>query len=145
MKEGPFRILHAPAAEWFDSLEAAIAWNEIKTQFIARFPDGKMQYRFRMAAENFKRQPDEKVKSYIQRIKALVDKGWPKPSDADVDAQTACENQRNGKKKDFFIRGLTPPRPKQKAHQALIEDPNKTWVELQTLVIIKDTSSVNSA
>ena len=56
-----------------------------------------MQYRFRIEAENLKRQPDENIKSYIHRIKLLVDKGWPTPSDADANARTACENQRIGK------------------------------------------------
>ena len=138
-------VLRGPAAEWFDSLEAALTWDEIKTQFIARFTDGKMQYRFRIEAENLKRQPDENIKSYIHRIKTLVDKGWPTPSDADANARTACENQRIGKCKDYFIRGLTPPGLKQKAHQALIENPNKTWDALQTLIINKDTSLVISA
>ena len=104
-----------------------------------------MQYRFRIEAENLKRQPDENIKSYIHRIKTLVDKGWPTPPDADANARTACENQRIGKYKDYFTRGLTPPGLKQKAHQALIEDPNKTWDALQTLIINKDTSLVISA
>ena len=34
-------VLRGPVAEWFDSLDAALTWNEIKTQFIARFTDGK--------------------------------------------------------------------------------------------------------
>ena len=138
-------VLRGPAAEWFDSLEAALTWDEIKTQFIARFTDGKMQYRFRIEAENLKRQPDENFKSFIHRINTLVDKGWPTPSDADANAGTACKNQRIGKYKDYFIRGLTPPGLKQKAHQALIEDPNKTWDGLKTLIINKDTSLVISA
>ena len=118
-------LLHGPAAEWFESLDAALTWNEIKAQFIARFTDGKMQYRFRIEAENLKRQSDENIKSYIHRIKTLVDKGWPTPSDADANARTVSENQRIGKYREYFIRGLTPPGHKQKAHQALIEDPNK--------------------
>ena len=138
-------VLRGPAAEWFDSLDASLTWDEIKTQFIARLTDGKMQYRFRIEAENLKRQPDENIKNYIHRIKTLVDKGWPTPSDADANARTACENQRIGKYKEYFIRGLTPPGLKQKAHQALIEDPNKTWEALQTLIIHKDTSLVISA
>ena len=138
-------VLRGPDAEWFDSLDAALTWDEVKTQFIARFTDGKMQYRFRIEAEQLKRQPDENIKSYIHRIKTLVDKGWPTPSDADANARTECENQRIGKYKDYFIRGLTPPGLKQKAHQALIEDPNKTWDALQTLIINKDTSLVISA
>ena len=138
-------VLPGPAAEWFDSLEAVLTWDGIKTQFIARFTDGKMQYRFRIEAENLKRQPDENIKSYIHRIKTLVDKGWPTPPDADANARTACGNQRIGKYKDYFIRGLTPPGLKQKTHQALIEDPNKTWDALQKLIINKNTSLVISA
>ena len=78
-------------------------------------------------------------------MKTLLDKGWPTPTDADANAQTACENQRIGKYKDYFIRGLTPPGFKQETHKALIEDPNKTWDALQTLIINKDTSLVISA
>ena len=78
-------------------------------------------------------------------MKTLVDKGWPTLPDADANARTACENQRNGKYKDYFIRGLTPPGLKQKAHQALVEDPNKTYDALQTLIINKDTRLVISA
>ena len=33
-----------------------------------------MQYRFRIEAENLKRQPDKNIKTYIHRIKTLVDK-----------------------------------------------------------------------
>ena len=138
-------VLRGPAAEWFDSLDAALTWDEIKTQFIARFSDGKMQYRFRIEAEILKRQPDENIKSYIHRIKALVDRGWSTPSDADAYARTAYVNQRIGKYEDCFIPGLTPPGLKQKAHQALIEDPNKTWDALQMLIINKDTSLIISA
>ena len=56
-------VLRGPAAEWFDSLDAAPTWNEIKTQFITRLTDGKMRYRCRIEAENLKRQPDENIKS----------------------------------------------------------------------------------
>ena len=90
-------VLRGPAAEWFDSIHAALTWDETKTQFIARFTDGKRQYRFRIEAEKLKRQPDENIKSYIHIIKTLVDKGWPTPSDADANARTSCENQRIGK------------------------------------------------
>ena len=58
-----------------------------------------MQYQFQIEAENSKKQPDENIKSYIHRIKTLVDKGWPTLPDADANARTACENQRNGKYK----------------------------------------------
>ena len=75
-----------------------------KTQFIAQLTDGKMQYRFQIEAENLKKQPIENIKRYIHRIKTLVDKRRPTPSDADANARTACENQRIGNYKDYFIR-----------------------------------------
>ena len=137
-------ILCGPAAEWLDSLEASLTWDEMTTQFIALFTDGKMQYQFQIEAEELKRHPDENIKSSIHRIRTLVDKGWPKPPDADANAQTACENQRIGNYKGYFIRSLTPPGLKKKAHQELIEDSNKTCDALQTLTINKDTSLVSS-
>ena len=39
-------VVRGPAAEWFDVLDAALSWDEIKTQLMARFSDGKKQYRF---------------------------------------------------------------------------------------------------
>ena len=107
-------ILRGPAAECFDSLEAVIAWNEMKTQLIAQFTDGKMQYRFRIEGENLKRQLKGNTKIYIHRIKTLVDKGGPAPSDADAGKQTACKTHPSRKYKDFFILGLTPTGFKQK-------------------------------
>ena len=76
------------------SLEAALTRDEIKTQFITRFNDGKMQSRFRIAAESLKRQPDENMKRYIHRSKTLVDKGWPTPSDADANARTSLDARK---------------------------------------------------
>ena len=93
-------VLRGPAAERFDSLDAALAWEEMKTKFINRFTDGKMQYRLRIEAENLKRQPDVNIKSYIHRIKTFVDKGWLTPPNATQEASTVCENRRIGKYKD---------------------------------------------
>ena len=138
-------VLRNPAAEWFCSFEAALTWDKIKTQLIARFTDGEMQYRFRIEPEILKTEPDENIKSYIHRIKTLGDKGWPTSPNADANARTACENHWNVKYKVYFIRGLTPPGLKQKTHQALIEEPIKTWDALQTLILNKDTSLVISA
>ena len=104
-----------------------------------------MQNRFKIETENLKRQPDENIKSYIHRIKALVDKGSTTPPNVDANARTACENQRIGKYNAYFICGLTPPGIKQKDHQALIEDPNETWDALETLLFNKDTSLVIKA
>ena len=34
-------VIRGPAAEWFDSLDTAVTWEEMKTQFINRSTDGK--------------------------------------------------------------------------------------------------------
>ena len=118
-------VLREPAAEWFDSVEAAWTGREMKTAFIAGFTDWKMQYQFWIEAETLKRQPDDKIKSYLHS-KKTVDKRWPTPPDADANSRTACENQRIGKYKDYIRPDLAPPGLNHKAHQALTEDPNKT-------------------
>ena len=46
---------------------------------------------------------------------------------------------------EYFVRGLTPPALKQKAHQLLIESPTTTWQQLQNHVATNDFSfSVSS-
>ena len=67
-------VLHGPAAECFNSLVTSLTWDKKNTVF-AQFTNGKLQYRFRIVAENLKRQLDENIKSYIHRIKTIVDKG----------------------------------------------------------------------
>ena len=57
-------VLRGPAAEWFDSFDGALTLDEVKTQF---FPDWKMQNRFRIEAENLKRQPDENIKKLYKQ------------------------------------------------------------------------------
>ena len=84
------------------------------------------------------------TRTSIHRIKTLVDNGWPTLPDADANARRACENQRIGRCKSYFSRSLTPPGLKQEAHQALSEDPNKTWDAPPTLIFNKETSLVIS-
>ena len=41
---------------------------------------------------------------------------------------------------EFFVRGLSPPGLKQKAHQFLIENPPATWQQLKDHIATKDLS-----
>ena len=102
-------VLRGPAAQWFETLAPALAWNEIRNQFITRFTDAKYKYRKRIEVEGIKRQPEELIKSYTHRVTKAVEKGWPDP-DFNNDQCTA-------KCMEHFVRGLTPPLLKQKAHQ----------------------------
>ena len=105
-------ILRGPSAQWYQGLASNLPWNEIRDQFIDRFTDDKDKYRRRIEAENIKRQPDEFIKKYIHRLSTAVDRGWPNP--------TFNDDQRTAKKMEFFVRGLSPPCLKQKAHQFLM-------------------------
>ena len=130
-------VLRGPAAQWFETLAPGFAWNEVRNQFITRFTDAKDKYRKRIEVESIKRQPDELIKSYTHRVTKAVEKGWPDPD--------FNNDQRNAKCMEYFVRGLTPPRLKQKAHQRLIENPATTWQQLQDHVATKDLSfSVSS-
>ena len=125
-------ILRGPAAQWYQGLAAKLSWNDIRDQFIDRFTDDKNKYRRRIETENIKRQPDEFIKSYIHRLSTAVDRGWPNP--------TFNDDQRTTKKMEFFVRALSPPVLKQKAHQFLFENPPATWQKLKDHIVTKDLS-----
>ena len=130
-------VLRGPAAQWFENLRPSLAWNEIRNQFITRFTDAKYKYRKRIEVEGIKRPPEELIKSYSHRVTKEVEKGWPDPD--------FNNDQRTAKCMEYFVRGLTPPSLKQKAHQFLIVNPATTWQQLQDHVAIKDLSfSVSS-
>ena len=114
----------------------ALAWNKVRNQLITRFTDAKDKYRKRIEVESIKRQPEELIISYTHRVTKAVEKSWPDPD---------FNDQRTPKCMEYFVRGLTPPALKQKAHQLSIEDPSTTWQQLKDHVATKDLSfSVSS-
>ena len=123
-------VLRGLAAQWFETLASGLAWNEVNNQFIVRFTDAKGKYRKRIEVESIKRQPDKLIKIYTHRVTKEVEKGWPDPD--------FNNDQRNAKCMEYFVKGLTPPALKQKAHQLLIETPTTTWQQLQDHVATKD-------
>ena len=50
-------VLRRPAAEWFVPLEAALTWDELETQFIARLTDGKCSTNFESKLKIWKDSP----------------------------------------------------------------------------------------
>ena len=130
-------VLRGPAAQWFETLAPALAWNEVRNHFITRFTDAKDKYRKIIEVESIKRQPEGLIKSYNHRVTKAVEKGWPDPD--------FNNDQRTAKCMEYFVRGLTPPALKQKAQQLLIEDLTTTWQQLKDHVATKDFSfSVSS-
>ena len=105
---------------------------EVRNHFIDRFTDAKDNYRKRSEVEINKRQPDELIKSYIQRVTKAVEKRWPDPE--------FNNDQHTAKCMEYFLRQLTPPALKQKAHQLLTETLKTTWQQLRDHVATKDLS-----
>ena len=103
-------VLRGPAQDWFGALNAAIAWNDLRTQFIDHFTDGKNKYLQQFEAESLKRQDNEPIKGFIYRVTRVVDKGW---SDLEAD-------ERAQKYKDFCLRGLVPAALKQNAYRHVV-------------------------
>ena len=78
------------------------------------------------------------MKNHFHRVKRAVDRGWPDEENADNAARAALNAQRRRKYIEFVVRGLTPNKLKNKAHQYLIEHPNATWEQFQEHVTNKD-------
>ena len=130
-------ILRGPAAQWFETLAPALAWNGVRNRFITRLTEEKDMYRKNIGVESIKRQPDELIKSYTHRVTKAVEKRWPDPD--------FNNDQRTAKCVEYFVRGLTLPALKQKAHQLLRGDPATTRQQLKDHVATKVLSfSVSS-
>ena len=95
--------------------------------------------------EGATRQKGELIKKYFHRIEHAVDRGRPEKIPAQLNdrgqiatERTVQQRQREQKYIDFAIRGLQPPSLKRKAHEYKIENPDKTWDEIQNHLITKD-------
>ena len=68
--------LRGPAAEWYESnITNATTWDNVRTNFIARFSDGRIKFRYRMEVEHCMRGDEEEIRNFLHRIKRTVDKG----------------------------------------------------------------------
>ena len=138
-------LLTETALEWFNTIDPTRTLDQIKGDFINRFTDSRDQFKYRLEVEGATRQEGELIKNYFHRIKHAVDRGWPEkiPARLTDPGQIATERtiqqrQREQKYIDFAIRGLQPPSLKRKAHEYRIENPDKTWDEIQNHLITKD-------
>ena len=139
-------LLRGPAAEWFEtSITDANTWAEIRERFITRFADGRNKFRHRMEAEHVIRRDGEEIKNFLHRIKIVVGKGWPDDlagvAQNNRDAERAAQDrQRRQRCIDYSLRGLRPPKLREKAHEYLMDHPNATWEQFSQAVINKDLS-----
>ena len=139
-------LLRGPAAEWYGStIEAATPWEDIRTNFITRFSDGRNKFRHRLEVEHCVRRDGEEIRNFLHRIKKTVDKGWPDDLNGIARAQQNAERdaqarQRRQRYMDYSLRGLRPRYLQRKAQEYLMEHPNATWNEFSTHIIQKDGS-----
>ena len=141
-------LLRGAAQEWYianiDETNNAHNWDHVKREFSNRFTDGRDRYRFRIQAENVKRLESEPIKTYLQRVKKIVDKGWPTiyAAGADEAARTAADNAMQVHRTEKYIslgsKGLIPSSLKNCAYKRMLEHPGTTWEELKTHLINKD-------
>ena len=75
----------------------------------------------------------------------VVEKGWPndlaKVAQNDRNAETiAQDRQRSQRCIDYSLRGLWPPKLREKAHEYIFDHPNATWEQFSQALINKDLS-----
>lgn len=137
-------LLKGSAAEWYENhVLDGTAWNDVRTNFLARFIDGRDKYRLRWEVEKCVRGSGEQIKNFLHRVKATVDRGWPVNLEGVAEAQHADERaaqlrQQRQRYMDYTIKGLRPMNLQRKAHEYLIEHPQATWDEFSAHLISKD-------
>ena len=99
-----------------------------------------------MKVEHCVRGDGEEIRNFLNRIKKIVGKGWPKDDmEGIVEADRAAERQAQGRQRrqryiDYTLRGLRPRYLQRKAQEYLMEHPNATWNDFSTRIIQRDLS-----
>ena len=137
-------LLRGPAAEWYENnITNATSWENVRTNFITRFSDGRNKFQYCMEVEHCFRRDGEEIRNFLQRIKRTVDKGWPDDMNGIEAAQQNAERAAQGKQRrqrymDYSLRGLRPRYLQRKAQEYLIERPNATFNDFCDQIIQKD-------
>ena len=139
-------LLRGPAAEWYESnITNATTWDDVRTNFVTRFSDGRNNFRFRMEVEHCIRGDGEEIRNFLHRIKRTVDKGWPDDLNGIEAAQHNAERNAQGRQRgqryiDYSLKGLRPRYLQRKAQEYLMENPNATWNDFFARIIQRDVS-----
>ena len=135
-------LLRGPAAEWYENnITNATTWENVRTNFITRFSDGRNKFRYHMEVEHCIRGDGEEIRNFLHRIKRTVDKGWPDDLNGIEAAHHAAEReaqrrQRRQRYIDCSLKGLRPRYLQRKEY--LVERPNATWIDFCAQIIQKD-------
>ena len=139
-------LLRGPAAEWYESnISNATTWENVRTNFITRFSDGRNSFPYRMEVEHCIRGDGEKIRNFLHRIYRTVDKGWPDDLNGIEAAQHVAEHEAQGRQRrqrhiDYSLKRLRPRYLQRKAQEYLMENPNAMWNDFSTRIIQRDVS-----
>ena len=137
-------LLRGPAAEWYENnVTNATTWENVRTNSITRFSDGRNKFRCRMEVEHCIRGDGEEIRNFSHRIKRTVDKFWPDDLNGIEAAHHAAEREAQGRQRrqrytDFSLEGLRPRCLQRKAPVYLMERPNATWNDFDAHIIQQD-------
>ena len=66
-------LLRGPAALWYENnFTNATTWENVRTNFITRFSDGRNKFRYRMEVEHCFRGVEEEIRNFLHCIKRTV-------------------------------------------------------------------------
>ena len=136
-------LLRGPAAEWYETnITNATTWENVKTNFITRFSDGRNKCRYRMEVEHCITGDGEEIRKFLHRIRRTVGMGWPDDMSIIEAAQQNAERAAQGRQRrqrymDYSLRGLRPRYLQGKAEEYLMERPNATWNDFCAQIIQK--------
>ena len=137
-------LLRGPAAEWYENnITNATTWENVRTNFVTRFSDGRNKFRYRMGVEHCIRGDGEEIRNFLHRIKRTVDKGWPDDLNGIEAAHHNPEREAQGGQRrqrymEYSLRGHRPRYLQRKAQEYLMERPNATWNDFCAQIIQKD-------
>ena len=137
-------LLRGPADEWNENnITNATTWENVRTNFITRFSDGRNKFWYRMAVEYCIRGDGEEIRNFLHRIKRMVDKGWPDDMNGIEAAHHAAEREAQGRQRrqgsiDYSLKGIRPKYLQRKAQEYLMEHPNATWNDFCAQIFQKD-------
>ena len=93
-------LLRGPAAEWYEcNIINATTWDNVRTNFVTRFSDGRNKFRYRMEAEHCIRGDGEEIRNFLHRIKRTVDKRWPDDTEGIAPADHGAERAAQGRQR----------------------------------------------
>ena len=107
-------LLRGPAAEWNENnIINATIWENVRTNFVTGFSDGRNKFKYRMEVEHCIRGDGEEIRNFLHRIKRTVDKGWPDDLNGIEAAHHNAEReaqvrQRRQRYMDHSLRRLRP-------------------------------------